>query len=209
MFRFLMIVTAVFSLNSCRSVADKQLSELELRVQKVVNHCKTCHSTKEMQRGPLLEGLELWYMEESIDRYKDRHRGMHPQDAQGLLMYSAIKDIPEDDIAIALEWFAGQKRPEIKAYIKGDIEKGKVLYKEKCFGCHEHTMGKFFSRSPDLYKLEDWYLLQQLRSFKKGWRGSETEDNHGASMRVAVVDMVDQDFKDVTAYLATFQKKPE
>ncbi len=209
MIKVLSILAFCLVLSSCESIADKPVNELELNVQKVVNHCLTCHSTKEMQRGPLLEGLEEWYLDESIDRFKAGHRGTHPKDVQGLLMYSAVKDLPEDDIKQAIEWFAGQKRPQIKAYVKGDIDKGKVLYKERCFGCHEHTMGKFFSRSPDLYKLEDWYLLSQLRAFKKGWRGSETEDNHGASMKVAVDDMNDQDFKDVTAYLATFQQKPE
>ena len=194
---------------SCESIADKPVEELEKNIQVVVNHCKTCHSTKEMQRGPLLEGLELWYMEESIEAFRAGLRGTHPKDPQGLLMHAAVKDLPLDDVMDAVEWFAGQERPEIKAYVKGDVEKGKEIYKTSCFGCHEHTMGKFFSRSPDLYKLEDWYLLAQLRSFQKGWRGSETGDNHGASMLAAVKDMKDQDFKDVTAYLATFQQKPE
>lgn len=209
MIKVFSILTFCFILSSCESIADKPVNELEIKVQTVVNHCLTCHSTKEMQRGPLLEGLEEWYLDESIDRFRAGHRGTNPKDVQGQLMYSAIKDLPEDDIMQAIEWFAGQKRPLIKAYVKGDIERGKVLYAERCYGCHEHTMGKFFSRSPDLYKLEDWYLLSQLRAFKNGWRGSETEDNHGASMKVAVDDMNDTDFKDVAAYLATFQQKPE
>ena len=161
-----------------------------------------------MQRGPLLEGLEEWYLQHSTERYRSGFRGTHEKDLQGQLMRAAIKDLPEEDVMKAVEWFAGQKRPEVKAYIKGDIKKGEKIYKEECYGCHEHMMGKFFSKSPDLYKLEDWYLLSQLRAYKNGWRDSETDDNHGASMKVAVEPLTDQDFKDVTAYLATFQEKP-
>ncbi|MCM8541828.1 MAG: cytochrome c [Lentisphaeraceae bacterium] len=207
--KLLMVLAIIACLAACESVADKPVEKLEKPLQVIVNHCKTCHSTQEMQRGPLLEGLELWYMEESTEAFRAGIRGTHPKDPQGLLMYAAVKDLPEDEVMQAIEWFAGQERPEIKAYIKGDVEKGAEIYKTRCFSCHEHTMGKFFSRSPDLYKLEDWYVLSQLRSFKKGWRGSSTEDNHGANMMVAVADMEDSQFKDVAAFLATFQQKPE
>lgn len=209
MLRVLLLFACVAALISCESIADKPVEQLDTKLQVIVNHCKTCHSTKEMQRGPLLEGLEQWYMEHSVERYRLGLRGTHPKDAQGLLMHAAVKDLPVDDVNQAIEWFAGQKRPEVKAYIKGDAEKGGKIYKESCFGCHEHTMGKFFSKSPDLYKLEDWYLLTQLRSYKNGWRGSETDDNHGASMVLAVSNLVDQDFKNIAAYLAQFQEKPE
>ena len=207
--RSLIILALIASGIACESIADKPVEKLEVKLQLVVNHCKTCHSTIEMQRGPLLEGLEDWYMEESMELFRAGIRGNHPKDPQGLLMYAAVKDLPEEDVMQAVEWFAGQERPEVKAYVKGDVKKGEEIYKTRCFSCHEHTMGKFFSRSPDLYKLEDWYVLSQLRSFKKGWRGSATDDNHGANMMVAVADMVDDQFKDVAAYLATFQKKPE
>jgi cytochrome c553 len=148
-------------------------------------------------------------MKDMVKRFRDGSRGTHPDDVQGLLMAAAVKDLPEADLMQAVEWFAGQHRPELKITVKGDVEKGKEIYQTTCYGCHESTMGKFFSRSPDLYKLEDWYVLSQLRSFHKSWRGSETEDNHGASMLTVIKDMNDQQFIDVTAYLATFQEKPE
>ena len=193
---------------SCSMANTDKYEELDNRVQTVVNHCKTCHSTKEMQRGPLLEGLEVWYMEETLESFKSGIRGGNKEDIQGQLMYSAVKDLPEEDIIAAVKWFAGQPRPEIKAFIKGDVKAGQKLYKEACFGCHEHTMGKLFSRSPDLYKLEDWYIFQQLRGFKSKIRGSHPEDSHGLSMQGAAQNLSVQDMKNVAAYLATFQEKP-
>lgn len=193
----------------CEALTDKTFDELDLNLQSVVTHCRTCHSTKEMQRGPLLEGLEKWYMQDTIRRFKADLRGVHPEDAQGMLMRAAVKDVPEQDLLQAVEWFAAQERPVIKAYIRGDSEKGAALYKERCYGCHDSTMGKFFSKSPDLYKLEDWHLLSQLRAFKNGWRGTVPGDERGASMQAAVKDMSDDQFKDITAYLAKFQEKPE
>ena len=203
----LLIITVLF-LASCQSVSDTPINELDPKLRTVTTNCKTCHSPNATQRGPLLEGLEEWYLKSSTNRFRLGLRGTNKADTQGQIMHAAVKEIPEEDVLKAVEWFAGQERPEIKATVKGDIEVGGKIYKESCYGCHEHTMGKFFSKSPDLYKMEDWYMLAQLRSYKKAWRGSETDDNHGANMRVAVDTLNDKDFKDVVAYLATFKEKP-
>ncbi len=194
---------------SCSSPNTATFAELDTKTQNTVNLCKVCHSTKEMQRGPLLEGLEVWYLEESLLNFKNGIRGANPEDKNGQLMHAAVKDLPEEDILDAVRWFAGQPRPEIKAFLKADIKSGEKIYKESCYGCHEHTMGKLFSRSPDLYKLEDWYLISQLRGFKSKIRGGHPDDEHGIKMQAAVQPFSHQQLKDVAAYLATFQKKPE
>ena len=204
----LIITLVVVSSVSCSVANTDSIEELSDKTRAVVHLCKTCHSTREMQRGPLLEGLELWYLEKSVIDFKKGIRGGNVEDKNGQLMYSAVKDLPEDDLIDAVRWFAGQPRPEIKAYIKGDVEAGKKLYKENCFGCHEHTMGKFFSESPDLYKLEDWYLVSQLRGFKSKVRGSHPEDERGLSMQNGIQHLTKEDFKAVTSYLATFKEKP-
>lgn len=204
-----LLLSGLLILLSCSSANRKTFDDLDISLQKTVNFCKVCHSTREMQRGPLLEGLEVWYLEETVLNFKEGIRGGNVEDTSGQLMHSAVKDLPSDDIIAAVRWFAGQPRPEIIAYMKGDTLAGEKIYKDSCYGCHEHTMGKLFSRSPDLYKLEDWYLMSQLRSYKSKHRGTHPEDEHGVQMQAVAQGFTDQQFKDVTAYLATFQKKPE
>ena len=207
MFR-LILATAVFYSVGCSVAKTPAIDELSEKTRTLVHYCQSCHSNKEMQRGPLLEGLELWYMEKSVLDFKKGIRGGNPEDKSGQLMYSAVKDLSQEDLIEAVRWFAGQPRPKIKAYIKGDTITGQKLYKDNCFGCHEHTMGKFFSESPDLYKLEDWYVLSQLRGFKSKVRGSHPEDERGLSMQTGVQHLTSEDFKAIIAFLATFQERP-
>ena len=204
----LIAITAVLLCVSCSVANTDRFDELSEKTKTVVHYCKSCHSTREMQRGPLLEGLEVWYLEETLLNFKQGIRGGNPEDKNGQLMFAAVKDLPEKDIIAAVKWFAGQPRPEIKAYLKGDVKAGEKIYKDSCYGCHEHPMGKLFSRSPDLYKLEDWYLLSQLRGYKSKVRGSHPEDEHGLKMQAGVQHLTHKDFKDVTAFLAAFQEKP-
>lgn len=207
--KYLSISLILFFFASCGTETSKPVDQLSPKKAALITHCKTCHSTIEMQRGPLLEGLEGWYLEEQLEAFKEGSRGTHTADKVGLLMHSAIKDMPEEDLEFAAEWFASQPRPEVKAVIKGDIAKGEQLYKQFCFSCHEHPMGKFFSRSPDLYKAEDWYLMTQLRSYKAGWRGVDERDSHGIKMKAAIEPFTIKELQNVVAYLGQFQEKPE
>jgi cytochrome c553 len=50
--------------------------------------------------------------------------------------------------------------------------------------------------------LEDWYQLDQLRKYQSGLRGTNEADVEGQLMRAAVLTMGDQDFRDVTRYIA-------
>lgn len=195
-------------MSSCGTKESTPLEQLPLGKAALIRHCLTCHSTIEMQRGPLLQGLEEFYLEEQLEAFKAGARGLHPKDANGLLMHSAIKEISDDDLEFAADWFSRQTRPEMIKVIKGDLEKGAALYKAACYSCHEHPMGKLFSRSPDLYKSEDWYLLTQLRSYKAGWRGVDPRDEHGAKMKAAIEGFSMQELQDVVAYLGQFQQKP-
>ena len=204
-----LVISLTLLLASCSTDFSQPLDSLTVKKQTLIKHCLTCHSTLEMQRGPLLQGLEAWYLEEQLEAFKEGSRGGHPKDKNGLLMQSAVKDLPDEDLKFAANWFANQPRPEIKPIIKGDIIKGKELYKTACFSCHEHPMGKFFSRSPDLYKTEDWYMMTQLRAYKAGWRGVDPRDNHGIKMKTAIEPYSIKQMQHIVAYLAQFQEKPE
>ena len=43
-----------------------------------IDACMVCHSTREMQRGPVLDGLPEWYLTEQLRNFKSGHRGKNP-----------------------------------------------------------------------------------------------------------------------------------
>ena len=89
----------------------------------------------------------------------------------------------------------------------GDVETGKTLY-AACTACHQADgQGNEALGAPDLRYSGDWYLLKQLKKFKKGYRGTHSKDIKGATMRPMAVALADeQAMKDVIAYIMTLKK---
>jgi len=58
--------------------------------------CTICHSTKEVQRGPLLEGREAWYVASQLHKFKDGWRGTNTANRSEVLMASALDKIPDE-----------------------------------------------------------------------------------------------------------------
>ena len=44
-----------------------------------VDACMICHSTREMQRGPVLDGLPAWYLEAQLKKFQTGQRGKNPK----------------------------------------------------------------------------------------------------------------------------------
>ena len=40
-----------------------------------IDACMVCHSTREMQRGPVLDGLPEWYLADQLRKFKSGYRG--------------------------------------------------------------------------------------------------------------------------------------
>ncbi|NBU87336.1 MAG: hypothetical protein EBS13_08610, partial [Verrucomicrobia bacterium] len=40
-----------------------------------VNECRVCHGTQEAQRGPILDGMEYWYLYEQLQKFHSGVRG--------------------------------------------------------------------------------------------------------------------------------------
>ncbi len=83
-------------------------------------------------------------------------------------------------------------------------EQGKAAY-QVCAGCHGFKgEGNQLVNAPRLAGLEDWYLERQINNFRKGIRGSKTEDAHGQQMAtMAAVITSDAQLADIVAYVAT------
>jgi cytochrome c553 len=88
---------------------------------------------------------------------------------------------------------------------KGDIEKGRVLYRT-CSTCHgESGEGKVRLHSPALANLDSWYAYTQLKNFKKGIRGYLSQDSTGVQMAMMAQALKDTtEMQDVIAYIETF-----
>ena len=56
-------------------------------------------------------------------------------------------------------------------------------------------------------RLDDWYMLEQLKKFKHRVRGGTGEDFNGASMQAMTVSLPDeQAMKDVIAYIMSLPR---
>jgi cytochrome c553 len=170
---------------------------------KTLQACKLCHSNREMQRGPVLDGMEEWYLLDQLQKFKTGLRGQQDSNRAEILMATAMKDVspdPETLLSLAQAFATLPPQPSLTT-IKGNAERGQQLY-QSCANCHGvDAKGKPEVKAPGLRIQEDWFLLDQLRKYKLGLRGTDPEDTFGNVMATAVMALDDQDLKDLVVYL--------
>jgi len=194
--------------SSPHTVLEQQKSPIVVSPQ-TLQACKLCHSNREMQRGPVIDGMEEWYLFEQLQKFKSGQRGKQDNNRAEFLMGTAMKDISADPgtlrpLAAA---FANLPPQPALTTIKGDIERGKQLY-QPCASCHGlDAKGRREVKAPGLLIQEDWFLLDQLRKYKLGLRGTQPGDTFGLIMANSVKTWPDQDFKDVVTYLNSLSSK--
>lgn len=171
--------------------------------EQIFTSCLLCHSTREMQRGPIIDGLPAWYVEVQLRNFRDGIRGRNPKNKSALLMgagESIVHD--EEEIKRVAQHIASLPPQPHLLTVRGNNYRGKLIYLQ-CLNCHGvHAEGRPEAQSPPLNTLEDWYQLDQLRKFKSSLRGEHPKDAPGNAMRVAVLGLSDEDMKNVTRYIA-------
>ena len=61
--------------------------------------------------------------------------------------------------------------------------------------------------APNLTGLQDWYLVRQLKNFKKGIRGAHPEDTYGQQMRPMSMTLADDNtINNVVAHILSLRK---
>ena len=180
-------------------------------VSPLVAECALCHSTKEAQRGPILHGMDEWYLADQIQKFRSGTRGKDAANRSEYLMGAAVKKVVhEEEVRALAKWFAAQQPMPAIRTIRGDLEKGALLYTTRCVSCHgEKGEGKKESLSPALSRLEGWYFIDQMRKFRNGMRGKNPSDVGGQAMAAAVSDFTPQQIKDVVAYAVEAFGLPE
>ena len=173
-------------------------------------YCTTCHGIQLMGnpliKAPRLSGMETWYVEQQLQNFKMKRRGLHQQDPFGYEMQPMAAALDDEQITAAAE-FANQTRsPYPPITIAGDVDKGKAHY-STCAACHGvDGKGNEALGSPDLTVANDWYLVTQLQNFKNGSRGSDPGDSYGMQMRASTQLLADdQAILDVVAYINSLQ----
>ena len=72
-----------------------------------------------------------------------------------------------------------------------------------CTVCHGvQLMGNSIIKAPRLSGMERWYVENQLRAFKKGWRGKHERDVVGMEMQPMAAALTDEQIKEVSAFVA-------
>ena len=172
--------------------------------QKTLNACLVCHSTKEMQRGPVLNGFPNWYLQNQLKKFQLGYRGKNPNNRSEQLMWVAMNKIKKDYEIVALADYFSKKEPKpFIRVIQGNIDLGKILYVNRCASCHgSDAEGKREINSPPLNVQEDWFLLDQLRKYVKGQRGEHPEDKYGMIMKSSTADLSLNDLRNIVAYIA-------
>ena len=194
--------------------------------------CAFCHGPEgqgsERLDAPALAGMEAWYVERQLHNFRDRVRGMHPEDLTGLQM-SIVSGMARNDATIralaayiaamepgaGLETLNGEPVTTGRPYVwhsdyadfsspePGDAERGARAY-ITCGVCHgPNGEGNEALASPRLTDLQDWYQARQLQYFRDGIRGRGAGDIFGAQMSAMSQTLTDQTIADLIAYIDT------
>ena len=169
-----------------------------------IDACMVCHSTREMQRGPVLDGLPEWYLAEQLRNFKSGHRGKNPANrAEALMGVAMAKVETEAQLAALARNFSGRKpKPSIRV-VRGNIPIGRAHYATRCASCHgAKGEGKPEIKSPPVNVQEDWFLLDQLRKYATGERSVHPSDAGGLMMKASLTGLSPGDFQNMVAYIA-------
>jgi cytochrome c oxidase subunit II len=170
--------------------------------REIYETCRLCHSTKEMQRGPILDGLPAWYVMRQLEKFREGVRGANPANRSEALMGATQSVLQNDEeIRRVAEFISSLPPPAHLATVRGDVRRGKGIYLV-CLPCHgDRAQGNPAVKAPPLYPQEDWYLMDQLRKFKAAQRGVDPRDAEGRIMQQMVSALAPQDLHDVVRYL--------
>ena len=170
----------------------------------MIDACMVCHSTREMQRGPVLDGLPEWYLAEQLRNFKSGHRGKNPANrAEALMGVAMAKVETEAQLAALARNFSGRKpKPSIRV-VRGNIPIGRAHYATRCASCHgAKGEGKPEIKSPPVNVQEDWFLLDQLRKYATGQRSVHPSGAGGLMMKASLAGLSPGDFQNMVAYIA-------
>jgi len=173
--------------------------------------CASCHGAQGEgvmgMSGPKLAGQEQWYLKKQLNAFKSGLRGGAAGDILGVQMRgmaaTLVDDAAVDNVIAHIISLPPVVSPET---VQGDTAKGQALY-AICATCHgAKGEGNAAMNGPRLTGQNDWYMVNQLKNFKKGLRGTAPGDALGMQMRGMAMTLTDdQAVLDVVSYINSLQ----
>ena len=174
--------------------------------------CASCHGSEgegnQKLGAPRLAGQHGWYIKRQLSNWRSGIRGTHSEDVYGMQMRPMAMTLANDAALNKVVKFIGTlSGAPLKTSIQGNTGAGKSSY-VTCIACHgAQGEGNKTLNAPKIAGLPDWYIARQLRSFKKGIRGTHQKDTYGMQMRPMAMTLAnDEAIDNVAAYIATFKE---
>ena len=174
--------------------------------------CIGCHGTDLNgdvgRKSPALASQNAWHLITQMQKYKHGIRGGDASDVNAIAMRDIASKLSDQQMAdIAAHIKKNFKGKQHKPTLGGNAAKGKQLF-ATCVACHgTEGQGNVQIKSPKLTGLSDWYVVEALKKFKSGKRGSTKGDVQGKLMQTSVQQFIkdEQDMKDLAAFLNTLK----
>jgi cytochrome c oxidase subunit 2 len=174
--------------------------------------CAACHGPagqgNQRYAAPAIAGLDRWYLEAQLTKFKAGARGFRAEDGEGLQMRPMARALgSEQDVKAVAAYVASLAPVSPPPTVAGDAERGRTTY-VTCGACHgDRGQGNAALAAPPLARQADWYLVAQLRKFRQGLRGTHPHDTTGAQMRPLALTLPDdRALADVVAYIRTLAR---
>ena len=188
-------------------------AEDDARGELLFDLCKQCHGPAgegmALSLAPAIAGLDLWYVEMQLTKFKQGVRGLHADDLGGLRMYPMSQWLEnEEDITAVSTYIANLPKASPHSTIEGgDAKAGATAY-TLCAACHgAKGEGNQVMNGPPLAGMNDWYLMTTLQKFKDGVRGGNSANPTEMMMRGMAMSLADeQAMKNVIAHIMTLNK---
>ncbi len=208
-----LLATAVLIAAAYGFAPPTALAQGSKRGEALFDLCAQCHGPdaggNRFFLAPAIAGLSEWYLTAQLNKFRGGLRGTHFDDLSGMRMRPmALTLEKEEDVEIIAKYVAAlpatRPAPQVTG---GDPAMGQPLY-ATCLACHgAKSEGMQALNAPPLANRSDWYLLDQLKKFKAGVRGTDPRDPIAIMMRpMAMVLADEQAMKDVIAYIGTLAK---
>jgi len=183
------------------------------RGRAVYKTCVPCHGENgggnQALAAPAIAGLPAWYVQTQLENFRARRRGFAPFDTTGIRMKSMswALGLPGDVQSVA-EYIATLPPTNPAPVLTGDQAAGQATF-QVCAACHgADAKGNETIHAPPLAGRSDWYLVGQLHKFRAGWRGTDTADMWGQTMRPNAMALDDAAIGNVVAYIQTLRTQP-
>ena len=171
--------------------------------------CAACHGAEGQGNvalnAPKQTGLPDWYIRRQLRYYQQGVRGTHEDDVYGRQMKPMAGTlVNEAAMNNVIAYIASLPDRSAPATVDGDIEHGAKLYRT-CSVCHGRDgRGIWMQNAPPLAGMNDWYLVNQIKNYQAGIRGTHADDKFGQQMALMSATLHnDAAINDIVAYINT------